>query len=99
MTNETKLLIVAKTQRNRKIYKMLAVTNCWQTRRSNLPKTAPNAFRGRTPQRSDRSRKSLKKPIKLAEGEGFEPPVPLRARMISSHVHSTGLCHPSGAET
>ncbi len=31
----------------------------------------------------------------MAEGEGFEPPVPLRAHMISSHAHSTGLCHPS----
>jgi hypothetical protein len=36
--------------------------------------------------------------LKMAEGEGFEPPVPLRVRMISSHVHSTGLCHPSGWE-
>ncbi len=33
--------------------------------------------------------------VKLAEGEGFEPPVPLRAHMISSHAQSTGLCHPS----
>ena len=31
----------------------------------------------------------------MAEGEGFEPPLPLRANMISSHAHSTGLCHPS----
>ena len=29
---------------------------------------------------------------KLAESEGFEPPVPLRVRLISSQVHSTGLC-------
>ena len=29
----------------------------------------------------------------LAEREGFEPPVPLRVRLISSQVHSTGLCH------
>ena len=28
----------------------------------------------------------------LAEREGFEPPVPLRVRLISSQVHSTGLC-------
>jgi hypothetical protein len=27
----------------------------------------------------------------MAEGEGFEPPVPLRARMISNHVQSTTL--------
>ncbi len=33
--------------------------------------------------------------VKVAEGEGFEPPLPLRANMISSHAHSTGLCHPS----
>ena len=29
----------------------------------------------------------------MAEREGFEPPVPLRVRLISSQVHSTGLCH------
>ena len=29
----------------------------------------------------------------LAEREGFEPPIPLRVCMISSHVHSTRLCH------
>jgi hypothetical protein len=29
----------------------------------------------------------------VAEREGFEPPVPLRVRLISSQVHSTGLCH------
>src|SRR5262245_38841436 len=28
-----------------------------------------------------------------AEREGFEPPVPLRVRLISNQVHSTGLCH------
>jgi hypothetical protein len=33
--------------------------------------------------------------VRMAEGEGFEPPLPLRANMISSHAHSTGLCHPS----
>ena len=32
---------------------------------------------------------------RVAEGEGFEPPLPLRVNMISSHAHSTGLCHPS----
>ena len=32
---------------------------------------------------------------RVAEGEGFEPPIPVRVCMISSHVHSTGLCHPS----
>jgi hypothetical protein len=35
---------------------------------------------------------------KMAEGEGFEPPVPLLAHMISSHAQSTGLCHPSGSK-
>src|ERR1035441_3109651 len=29
----------------------------------------------------------------MAEREGFEPPVALRLRLISSQVHSTGLCH------
>jgi hypothetical protein len=29
---------------------------------------------------------------KMAESEGFEPPVPFRVRLISSQVHSTGLC-------
>ena len=29
----------------------------------------------------------------MAEREGFEPPIPLRVCMISSHVHSTRLCH------
>ena len=29
----------------------------------------------------------------MAEREGFEPPVPLRVRLILSQVHSTGLCH------
>jgi hypothetical protein len=29
----------------------------------------------------------------MAEREGFEPPVPVRVRLISSQVHSTGLCH------
>jgi hypothetical protein len=33
----------------------------------------------------------------LAEREGFEPPIPLRVCLISSQVHSTGLCHLSGA--
>jgi hypothetical protein len=28
-------------------------------------------------------------PGRLAEGEGFEPPVPLRVRLISSQVPST----------
>ena len=31
----------------------------------------------------------------MAEGEGFEPPLPVKVNMISSHAHSTGLCHPS----
>ena len=33
----------------------------------------------------------------MAEREGFEPPVPLRVRLISSQVHSTGLCHLSAS--
>jgi hypothetical protein len=33
--------------------------------------------------------------FRMAEGEGFEPPVTLRPHMISSHAHSTGLCQPS----
>jgi hypothetical protein len=35
----------------------------------------------------------------MAEREGFEPPVPLRVRLISSQVHSTGLCHLSALLT
>ena len=30
---------------------------------------------------------------RMAEREGFEPPVPAKVRLISSQVHSTGLCH------
>jgi hypothetical protein len=33
----------------------------------------------------------------LAEREGFEPPIALRLCLISSQVHSTGLCHLSDA--
>ena len=33
----------------------------------------------------------------LAEREGFEPPIPLRVCLISSQVHSTGLCHLSAS--
>ena len=29
----------------------------------------------------------------MAEREGFEPPIPLRVCLISSQVHTTGLCH------
>ncbi len=29
----------------------------------------------------------------MAESEGFEPPIDLRLCLISSQVHSTGLCH------
>ena len=29
----------------------------------------------------------------MAEGEGFEPPIPVKVCLISSQVHSTGLCH------
>src|ERR1700742_5314354 len=34
----------------------------------------------------------------MAEREGFEPPVAFRLRLISSQVHSTGLCHLSEFE-
>jgi hypothetical protein len=29
----------------------------------------------------------------VAEREGFEPPIPVKVCLISSQVHSTGLCH------
>ena len=29
----------------------------------------------------------------MAEREGFEPPIAFRLCLISSQVHSTGLCH------
>ncbi len=32
----------------------------------------------------------------MAEREGFEPPIPVKVCLISSQVHSTGLCHLSG---
>jgi hypothetical protein len=35
----------------------------------------------------------------MAESEGFEPPVPFRVRLISSQVHSTGLCQLSALFT
>jgi hypothetical protein len=31
--------------------------------------------------------------VSMAEREGFEPPIALRLCLISSQVHSTGLCH------
>ncbi len=34
----------------------------------------------------------------LAESEGFEPPEGLTLRLISSQVHSTGLCQLSVSE-
>ena len=34
----------------------------------------------------------------MAEREGFEPPIALRLCLISSQVHSTGLCHLSANE-
>ena len=37
-------------------------------------------------------------PSTLAEREGFEPPIALRLWLISSQLHSTGLCHLSGPE-
>jgi hypothetical protein len=33
----------------------------------------------------------------LAEREGFEPPIAFRLCLISSQVHSTGLCHLSAS--
>ena len=36
---------------------------------------------------------------RMAEREGFEPPVAFRLRLISSQVHSTGLCHLSQASS
>ena len=35
----------------------------------------------------------------MAEREGFEPPIALRLCLISSQVHSTGLCHLSASGT
>src|ERR1700733_12391919 len=35
----------------------------------------------------------------MAEREGFEPPIDLRLCLISSQVHSTGLCHLSAIPT
>ena len=34
----------------------------------------------------------------MAESEGFEPPIALRLCLISSQVHSTGLCQLSTLE-
>ena len=34
----------------------------------------------------------------LAEREGFEPPIPVKVWLISSQLHSTGLCHLSVIE-
>ena len=31
--------------------------------------------------------------LSMAEREGFEPPIPVKVCLISSQVHSTGLCH------
>ncbi len=31
--------------------------------------------------------------VGMAEREGFEPPIPVKVCLISSQVHSTGLCH------
>lgn len=35
--------------------------------------------------------------LNMAEREGFEPPVGVNPRLISSQVHSAELCHLSGA--
>jgi hypothetical protein len=37
--------------------------------------------------------------MNMAEREGFEPPIALRLCLISSQVHSTGLCHLSVYQT
>ena len=34
----------------------------------------------------------------MAESEGFEPPIALRLCLISSQVHSTGLCQLSALD-
>jgi hypothetical protein len=34
----------------------------------------------------------------MAEREGFEPPIDLRLCLISSQVHSAGLCHLSALD-
>jgi hypothetical protein len=34
----------------------------------------------------------------MAEREGFEPPIPVKVWLISSQLHSTGLCHLSAWE-
>ena len=36
--------------------------------------------------------------LKLAEGEGFEPPEASRPRLFSRQLPSTGLGHPSAAD-
>ena len=36
--------------------------------------------------------------IRMAEREGFEPPIALRLWLISSQLHSTGLCHLSSPD-
>ena len=33
----------------------------------------------------------------MAEREGFEPPIPVKVWLISSQLHSTGLCHLSAS--
>ncbi len=35
----------------------------------------------------------------MAEREGFEPPIPVKVWLISSQLHSTGLCHLSAVRT
>ena len=35
----------------------------------------------------------------MAEREGFEPPIAMRLSLISSQVHSTGLCHLTALST
>jgi hypothetical protein len=34
----------------------------------------------------------------MAEREGFEPPIPVKVWLISSQLHSTGLCHLSALD-
>ena len=63
----------------------MLVANCWQTPRPKSPYLALNEkWRGRVPQGGEAQKLAFLL-AKMAEGEGFEPPVPLRARMISSN--------------
>ncbi len=60
-----------------------------------LPKSrAGSGHRGRPEIESRAPAKStVSLLLSMAEREGFEPPIALRLCLISSQVHSTGLCH------